>query len=410
MAKKKKAAKKKAAKSTPASARSAPSSEAAPRGHRQSPPAEDVYAAELEFLSAYDEAPRPAGWRLSPAAVVTFICGSGKEKLKLPKGAKTDGPAMLEIAEKFVGERAIVERCVVTLAGERGLLLVGEPGTAKSMLSELLGAAISGTSGLTIQGTAGSTENHFRYSWNYSQLLASGPDESALVPSPLMIGMQAGRIVRIEEVTRCLPEVQDSLISLLSERRLMIPELSDDSGSVFAAPGFNIIATANLRDKGVSEMSAALKRRFNFEVIAPISEHQREVELVKRQSTALLAESGVSTPVDDGLLEVLVTAFRDLREGRTVEGWSVEKPGTVMSTAEAVAIAAAIGRQAAYFPSQRDPLGYLPGQLLGVVMKDDAQDRGRLLAYWDGAVKRRAKDGTHSWKRLHELRRELEEK
>lgn len=410
MAKKKSAAKKKAAKSAPASATSVPSSEAAARDRRQSPPAEDVYAAELAFLSAYDDAPRPAGWRLSPAAVVTFICGSGKEKLKLPHGAKAEGPTSLEIAEKFVGERAIVERCVVTLAGERGLLLVGEPGTAKSMLSELLGAAISGTSGLTIQGTAGSTEDHFRYSWNYSQLLASGPEESALVPSPLMIGMQTGQIVRIEEVTRCLPEVQDSLISLLSERRLMIPELTGEAGSVFAAPGFNIIATANLRDKGVSEMSAALKRRFNFEVIAPISEHQREVELVKRQSTALLAESGVATPVDDGLLEVLVTAFRDLREGRTVEGWSVEKPGTVMSTAEAVAIAAAIGRQAAYFPSQRDPLGYLPGQLLGVVMKDDAQDRGRLLAYWDGAVKRRAKDGTHSWKRLHELRRELEEK
>lgn len=405
MAKKKSAAKKTTGKVVPAAGG------ATDRQKCQSPPAEDVYAEELSFLALYDDGDRPGGWKLSPRTVVTFICGSDGEKLKLPKERTQAGiPPTLEIKEKFVGERAIVERCVVTLAGERGLLLVGEPGTAKSMLSELLGAAISGTSSLAIQGTAGSTEDHFRYSWNYSQLLASGPDESALVPSPMMVGMQSGQIVRVEEVTRCLPEVQDSLISLLSERRLMIPELRDQAGSVFASPGFNVIATANLRDKGVSEMSAALKRRFNFEVIAPISEHHREVELVKRQSTALLSESNVTTPVDDGLLDVLVTAFRDLRDGRTVEGWTVEKPGTVMSTAEAVAIAAAIGRQSAYFPSQRDALSYLPGHLLGVVMKDDAQDRGRLLAYWDGAIKRRAKEGTHSWKRLHALRSELEEK
>lgn len=387
-----------------------PTPSVAPENRRQSPPAEEKYAEELAFLRVFDELDRPDGWLLSPQAVVTFICGSRGDKLKLPKGSAATGvPSTLMIAEKFVGDRAIVERCVVTLAGERGLLLVGEPGTAKSMLSELLSAAISGGGALTIQGTAGSTEDHFRYSWNYSQLLASGPGMDALVPSPIMLGMQRGHLVRVEEVTRCLPEVQDSLISLISERRLMIPELHGESGSVFAAPGFNLIATANIRDKGVSEMSAALKRRFNFEVIAPIAEHAREVELVRRQSTALLAESKITTAVDDGLLDVLVTVFRDLRDGRTVEGWTVEKPGTVLSTAEAVAIAASIGRLANYFPTQKDPLNFLPGHLLGVVLKDDVQDRARLLAYWDSAVKRRSKDGSRAWKRLLELRTELEE-
>lgn len=377
---------------------------------RQSPPAEERYAEELAFLEACDSGLKPAGWKLSPTAIVTFICGSGKDKLKLPKGSAKKGlPASMAISEKFVGDTAIVERCVVTLAGERGLLLVGEPGTAKSMLSELLSAAISGNSDLTIQGTAGSTEDQFRYSWNYGQLLASGPSAEALVPSPMYLGMKQGKIVRCEEVTRCLPEVQDSLISLLSERRLMIPELAGQDTSLFAVPGFNVIATANLRDKGVSEMSAALKRRFNFEVIAPISEHDREVELVQRQSKALLEESGVPSTVDEGLLDILVTTFRDLRDGRTVEGWSVEKPGTVMSTAEAVAIAASIGRQAAYFPSDIDPLSLLPGHLLGVVLKDEEADRGRLLAYWDSVIQRRAKSGGRSWKRLEELRSVLEE-
>ncbi|MDB5340054.1 MAG: hypothetical protein JWN70_5673 [Planctomycetaceae bacterium] len=374
---------------------------------KQSPPAEERYAQELEFLRAWDSARRPDGWTLSPQAVVAFVCGSRNEPLRLAKGqGGTNLPESLVISEKFVGDRSLIERCVVTLAGERGLMLVGEPGTAKSMLSELLAAGISGTSSLTIQGTAGSTEEHLRYSWNYAVLLAQGPGEAALVPSPMMTGMRLGQIVRVEEVTRCLPEVQDALISQMSERRLMIPELQGEIGSVFARPGFNIIATANLRDKGVSEMSAALKRRFNFEVIAPIAEHHREVDLVRRQATALLQASNVQTPVDDGLLDILVTAFRDLREGRTAEGWLVEKPGSVMSTAEAVAIAASIGRQAAYFPSQKDPLSLLPGLLLGTVLKDDAQDRARLLAYWDSVVKRRA-EGSRNWQRLLELRREL---
>lgn len=404
MAKKKTAVKKAAAVASPADAE-----------QRQSPPPEVRFAEELAFLRALDDAEaavaKPVGWRMSPRRVVEFICGSGGEKLKLTAAAaKSAGvPASLVIREKFIGDRAVVERCVVTLAGERGLLLVGEPGTAKSMLSELLAAAISGHADLTIQGTAGANEDHFRYAWNYALLLAQGPTENALVPSPIMLGMQRGQLVRIEEVTRCLPEVQDALISLLSERRLMIPELSGSLGSVFAAPGFNLIATANLRDRGVSEMSAALKRRFNFEVIPPIESHEREVELVSSQATAILQRHGLEPKIDAGLLEILVTAFRDLREGRTSEGWSVEKPSTVMSTAEAVAIASSIGRQCAYFPSQLDPLTLLPGQLLGVVLKDEPQDRGRLLAYWDSVVKRRADDGARSWKRLFELRRHLED-
>ncbi|MFO1046131.1 MAG: AAA family ATPase [Planctomycetaceae bacterium] len=378
-----------------------------PSNRKQSPPAEERFAQELAFLKAFDSSARPDGWILSPQAVVTFVCGSRGETLRLPKGSDAGNvPESLVISEKFVGERSLVERCVVTLAGERGLLLVGEPGTAKSMLSELLSAGVSGTSALTIQGTAGTSEEHLRYSWNYALLLAQGPGESAIVPSPMMTGMTKGQIVRVEEVTRCLPEVQDALISQMSERRLMIPELQGESGSVFARPGFNVIATANLRDKGVSEMSAALKRRFNFEVIAPIAEHQREVDLVRRQATALLHASNVQTPVDDGLLDILVTAFRDLRVGRTVEGWTVEKPGSVMSTAEAVAIAASIGRQAAYFPSQKDPLSLIPCLLLGAVLKDDSQDRARLLAYWDSTVKRRA-ETSRNWQRLLELRQEL---
>lgn len=309
------------------------------------------------------------------------------------------------ITEKFVGDRALVERCVVTLAGERGLLLVGEPGTAKSMLSELLAAAISNDSSMTIQGTAGTAEEHFRYGWNYSLLIAKGPHPEALVPSPVLTAMRSGAIARVEEITRCLPEVQDALVSILSDRRLSVPELGVLEP---AQRGFNVIATANLRDKGVSEMSAALKRRFNFETIAPISDLARETELVRRRAKQIVADAGAPLGVDDAVLEALVTVFRDLRLGRTVEGWPVEKPTSVMSTAEAVAVASSMGLAATYFPSDRDVARLLPEYLLGVVMKDEPKDRGKLLAYWDATVKRRSEGDARLWKALHELRRVLE--
>ncbi|MEU7277369.1 AAA family ATPase [Streptomyces sp. NPDC045431] len=370
---------------------------------------EDRYAEELAFLAAYDDGPRPPGWRLTPRAVVVFVCGSGGEALESGDGRR------LVVSRKFVGDRALVERCVVTLAGERGLLLVGEPGTAKSMLSELLAAAVCGTSTLTVQGTAGTTEDQLRYGWNYAMLLAKGPSREALVPSPVLTAMVRGAVARVEEVTRCLPEVQDSLVSLLSERRMSVPELAGtgepgregEDGTVHAAPGFTLIATANLRDRGVSEMSAALKRRFNFETVGPIDDVAAETELVRAQATAALARGGAAFALDEAVLEALVTAFRDLRTGRSAEGWEVERPSTVMSTAEAVQVATSMGLGAAYLGNGRDVVRTLPGHLLGTVRKDDPADHGRLLGYWDGPVRRRAEGGAPLWRTLWELRDEL---
>ena len=373
-------------------------------------PAEERFAEQLAFLRAIDTSPRPPGWLLSPERVVDFLCGTRGESMRAPASADLPSglPKSMQLEPKFVGTRSLVERCVVTLAGERGLLLVGQPGTAKSMLGELLAAAISGSTALTIQGTAGANEDHLRYGWNYAMLLDRGARLEALVPSPVLTAMRTGRLVRIEEITRCLPEVQDALISILSERRLMIPELEGKDGSVFAVPGFNVIATANLRDRGVSEMSAALKRRLNFETVPPIADAKQEIELVRRRARTVLSESGTAAEVDARLLDILVTTFRDLRDGRTDEGWSVERPAAVMSTAEAVTVAAAITRQGAFFSAQKDPVSLLPGCLLGVVLKDNQEDRDRLLAYWDGPIRRRGEQDA-LWKRMYDLRKVLEE-
>ncbi|MDR2972475.1 MAG: AAA family ATPase, partial [Bacteroidales bacterium] len=221
-------------------------------------PVEQLYKAELEALIKSDkDNPKPENWLLSPKAVRIFILGSN-EKDKLG------------ISQKYFGDDALVERCIITLAGNRGLMLVGEPGTAKTMLSELLSAAISGSSVNTVQGTAGTTDDNIKYSWNYALLLVKGATKESLVPAPLYVGMEKGIITRFEEISRCPSEIQDTLISVMSDKVLSIPEMGEE-GFLFAKPGFNIIATANTRDRGVNEMSSALKRRFNFETVFPIN-------------------------------------------------------------------------------------------------------------------------------------------
>ena len=248
------------------------------------PQAEQRYQEELSALRLWDQDNRkPQNWLLSPKAVRLFILGS-------PRPVRCGGRE-ITIRKKYLGNDALVERCIITLAGNRGLMLVGEPGTAKTMLSELLSAAISGCSTNTVQGTAGTTEDMIKYSWNYALLLAKGPSREALVPSPLYVGMEKGILTRFEEITRTPAEVQDSLISVLSDKVLNIPELGD-AGLLFARPGFNVIGTANTRDKGVNEMSSALKRRFNFETVQPVRDVALEKQIILNEVGALADAAG----------------------------------------------------------------------------------------------------------------------
>lgn len=263
----------------------------------QRPPAEILHADELRRLAAADRDPRPPGWALSLKAARAFVLGD----------------AGLGITRKVVAPAAAIERMLVTLATGRGLMLVGEPGTAKSLLSELLATAVCGVSTLTIQGGASITEDQIKYSWNYALLINEGPSPRALVPAPLYQGMRDGRIVRFEEITRAPLEVQDCLLGMLSDRVMAVPELSGEHAMLYAREGFNIIATANTRDRGVNEMSAALKRRFDFETVFPILDYERELALVQQASGELLARSGIPGSVPEPVLELLVTTFRDLR-------------------------------------------------------------------------------------------------
>jgi MoxR-like ATPase len=303
-----------------------------------------------------------------------------------------------------VGNASLVDRALVTLATNRGLMLVGEPGTAKSLLSELLAAAVSGISTLTIQGGASVTEDQIKYSWNYALLVSDGPSPRALVPAPIYRGMAEGKLVRFEEITRCPLEVQDSMLSMLSDRVLAVPELEGEHSAVFAREGFNVIATANTRDRGVNEMSAALKRRFNFETVFPISDYETEFALVRDEAQRLLEGSGVPIMPHPDLLEILVTTFRELRTGETKSGEAMERLSSVLSTAEAVAVAHAVGIRGYYLRGGGGTPEDIVECLAGTAAKDNADDLKRIRRYMEQRA--RTRKGAH-WEAFYEARRLL---
>lgn len=342
-------------------------------------------AAELAALQARDRFPRPPGWHLSPRMVETFILGSDKP-FTGPDGDE------VTISPKFVGERRLIQVAIATLASDRALLLAGDPGTAKSWLSEHLAAAISGTSGLTIQGTAGTTEEQIKYGWNYALLIAEGPTRRALVESPILRGMQRGQLVRFEELTRCSAEVQDALISLLSEQQIVIPELAV---TVEAKRGFAVIATANSRDRGVNEMSAALKRRFNFVTIPVIADLDQEAAIVERRSRDTLRQLGAPGDIElpRDLIRLLTTVFAELRGGQTLDGTAkVKSPSTVLSTAELISTVTNGALMASFFGSGQPTVEDGLTSLLGAIAKENRDDLSVFKEYLETVAKPRRND------------------
>jgi MoxR-like ATPase len=346
-------------------------------------PAEVKYAAELAALAAEDKAPRPPGWRLSPRAVEAYIMGSDR-----PVGG-------VAITPKYIGDRSLVQVALATLASDRALMLVGEPGTAKSWLSEHLAAAISGSSALVVQGTAGTSEEHIKYGWNYALLLAEGPSQKALVPSPILRAMREGRFARFEEITRTSPEIQDALISILSEKQVAIPELDQ---MVPAQRGFSLIATANTRDRGVNEMSAALKRRFNFVTVPVVEDLEQEIRIVTQREAELRSDYQVGVEPPAELAKLLVTLFQELRTGVTKDGKTkVKPPGSVLSTAEAISVLFNSGILAQHFGTGKVTADDLSRSLLGAVSKEGGEDLKALREYNETVARGRPAP----WKELH---------
>jgi MoxR-like ATPase len=352
------------------------------------PHAEVAYADELAALAASDRRVRPPHWRMSPWAVVTYLMG----------GRLDDGT---EITPKYIGQRRLIEIAAATLATDRALLLLGVPGTAKTWVSEHLAAAISGDSTLLVQGTAGTSEESLRYGWNYALLLSRGPTEEALVPSPVYRGMVAGRLVRVEELTRMPSEVQDALVTILSEKVLPIPELATELAAV---GGFNLIATANVRDRGVNEMSSALRRRFNTVVLPLPATPTEEMAIVSRRVAELGAALDLpQVPSASEEIERVVTIFRELRDGRTTDGrTSLKIPSGTLSTAEAISVITNGLALATHFgDGDLAPTDVAAG-VIGAVVRDPTHDEIAWREYLEGVV--RDRDG---WSDFYAACREL---
>ncbi|UOE47085.1 AAA family ATPase [Mucilaginibacter sp. SMC90] len=337
--------------------------------------AEQLFAHELEELKKQDGDKRPANWVLSPQSVVTYLMGG-----KLKNG--------FEVSPKYIGNRRLMEIAVATLTTDRALLLYGLPGTAKSWVSEHLAAAVSGDSTMIIQGTAGTSEEAIRYGWNYARLIAQGPSPDALVETPVMRGMKDGKIVRLEELTRIGADVQDTLITILSEKMLPVPELNIE---VQAVKGFNIIATANNRDKGVNELSSALKRRFNT-VILPLPDSvEEEIDIVRRRVESF--EKVMELPAEPPALQEIrriVTIFRELRAGVTLDGKTkIKVPSGTLSTAEAISVVNSGLSMAAYFGDGQLKAADLAAGIIGSVIKDPVQDKLVWQEYLETVVKTR---------------------
>jgi len=352
------------------------------------PHAEVAYAQELDALAKADERPRPSGWRLSPWAVVTYLTGG--------KAGKT------AIEPKYFGSRRLMEIAVATLATDRALLLLGVPGTAKTWVSEHLAAAISGDSTLLIQGTAGINEDALRYGWNYARLIAEGPSDKALVASPVLTGMREGKIVRVEELTRIPPDVQDALITLLSEKTLPVPELNTE---IQAQRGFNLIATANDRDKGVHELSAALRRRFNTVVLPLPATLDEEVTIVQNRVAALgkiLELPPEAAPLQE--IRRLVTIFRELRNGKTEDGREkIKSPTATLSAAEAISVIHQGQSLAVHFGDGELRAHDLAASLTGAVVKDPGTDKTVWEEYLETVLKKR-----EGWQDLYRACKDLE--
>ncbi len=350
--------------------------------------AEQLFAEELAELVKQDGDRRPTNWKLSPTSVVTYLIGG-----KLKNG--------FVVSPKYIGNKRLMEIAVATLTTDRALLLYGLPGTAKSWVSEHLSAAISGDSTLIVQGTAGTSEESIRYGWNYARLLAEGPSEKALVETPVARAMKEGKIARIEELTRIGADVQDALITILSEKSLPVPELNIE---IQAIRGFNIIATANNRDKGVNELSSALKRRFNT-VILPVPDSiEEEMDIVKRrvESYGKTMELPAEPPA---LAEIrrIVTIFRELRAGVTTDGKTkIKVPSGTLSTAEAISVVNSGLAMAAYFGDGRLTASDLAAGIIGSVVKDPVQDRMVWQEYLETVVKPR-----DEWKDIYRACRDM---
>jgi MoxR-like ATPase len=217
-----------------------------------------------------------------------------------------------------------------------------------------------------------------------------------------MYAMKNGQIARVEELTRIPADVQDTLITILSEKTLPIPELNTE---VQAQKGFNLIATANDKDRGVHDLSSALKRRFNTVVLPLPSTLEEEVTIVKTRVEQL--GKGLEIPAEMAPIKEiqrLVTMFRELRSGQTEDGRTkIKMPSSTLSTAEAISVINSGQALAAHFGNGTLKARDLAASTIGAIIKDPINDRLVWQEYLETVLRERP-----DWSDLYRAFKEIE--
>jgi Mg-chelatase subunit ChlI len=211
-----------------------------------------------------------------------------------------------------------------------------------------------------------------------------------------MTAMERGEIGRIEELTRCTSDVQDALISILSEKYINIPELKSD-GVVFAKPGFNIIATANSRDRGVNDLSTALKRRFNFVTIPTVTNKKAEKEIVIFRTRELLDRNHFKVDVPPALLDILLQTFSDLREAAAAATSEDGKLESSLSTAEQIGVLEDAVLHGQFFGDSSLKAATLASSLVGTLVRRIPEDVSALSKAWHSVIDKHAKEQKGAW-------------
>lgn len=343
---------------------------------------ENLYKDELDALQKNDKGLKPENWYLSPRAVLQFIRG----------GEEIGG---VNITPKYIGNSHLVETAIATLATDRALLLTGVPGTAKSWLAEHLSAAVSGKTSHLIQGSSATAEEDLLFGWNYASLIAKGPSEEALVPGPVYRAMEAGAICRIEELSRIPAMIQDNLLSLLSEKVIVVPELQLE---VRARKGFNIIATSNDKDKGTYPLSDALKRRFNTVRMPFPDTLEEEVDIVSFKLQSDTVQFSDEVELSRKEIERVVQVYRELRSGQTLDGkQKISTTESVLSTAEAISTLEHCIYMAGFFGNSKVGARELAATLPGSIVKNPDKDEKPWMDY-----KRLVLAKREEWKDLYD--------
>jgi MoxR-like ATPase len=169
---------------------------------------------------------------------------------------------------------------------------------------------------------------------------------------------------------------------------LPVPELDDE---VQARKGFNIIATANDRDRGINELSSALRRRFNTVVLPVPASAEEEIDIVTRRVTDLgraLELPEVPAAADE--IRRVVTVFRELREGVTEDGRTkLKTPSGTLSTAEAISVITNGIALAAHFGDGVLRAADVAAGIVGAVVKDPVADSVVWQEYLETVVRER---------------------